>query len=90
MERKLETKVGAAVWATRKFVVEPSLRADQTGTRVPSISLTRDRKSTTPVGPDLHDPHDSEVSQDLFWVEHLFSVQIGSKEVMEALSSARK
>ena len=51
------------------------LRADQTGTRVPSVSLTWDRKSTRRVGPDLHDPQYSEVSQDLFWIERQFPVQ---------------
>src|ERR1019366_8655413 len=52
-----------------------SLRADQTGTRVPSVSLTWDRKSTRRVGPDLHDPQYSEVSQDLFWIERQLPVQ---------------
>jgi transposase len=51
-----------------------SLRADQTGTRVPSVSLTWDRESTRRVGPDLHDPQSSEVSQDLFWIERQFPV----------------
>src|ERR1022692_110497 len=50
------------------------LRADQTGTRVPSVSLTWDRKSTRRMGSDLHDPQYSEVSQDLFWVERQFPV----------------
>jgi len=51
-----------------------SLRADQTGSRVPSVSLTWDRESTRRVGPDLHDPQYSEVSQDLFWIERQFPV----------------
>jgi len=51
------------------------LRADQTSTRAPSVSLTWNQKSTSRVGPDLDDPQYSEVSQDLFWIKRQFPVQ---------------
>jgi hypothetical protein len=64
------------------------LRADQTGMRVPSVSLTWDRKSTRRVGPDLQDPQYSEVSQDLFWVEQQFSYKSGPKERLQCTEVA--
>ena len=72
MERKLETKVGAAVVCDTQIHRGAGVRADQTGARVPAVSLTWDRKSTRRVGPDLHDPQYSEVSQDLFWIAQTF------------------
>ena len=75
MERKLETKVGGGGVCDTEIHRGARLRADQTGTRVPSVSLTWDRESTRRVGPDLHDPQYSEVSQDLFWIERQFPVQ---------------
>jgi len=46
MERKLQTQVGAAVYATRKFIVEPVFGPDQTGARIPTVPLTRVGEST--------------------------------------------
>src|SRR3984893_15339968 len=46
-----------------------SLRTDQTGPRLPPVSLTRAGASTGRVGTDLHDSQHFEISQDhLQWI----------------------
>ena len=56
MERKLQTKVGAAVYATRKCIVEPAFG---------QIKQARGfRQFLLRVGADLHDSQHFEVSQD--------------------------
>ena len=50
-----------------------SIRTDQTGTRIPTVSLTRSGESTGRVGTDLHDAQHFEVSQDhLQWIAQNF------------------
>ena len=50
-----------------------SLRTDQTGTRLPTVSLTWAGESTGRVGTDLHDSQPFEVSQDhLQWIAQNF------------------
>ena len=69
MERKLATQAGAAVYATRKFIVEPVFGQIKQAARIPTVSLTRTGESTRGVGTDLHDSQHSEVSQDhLQWI----------------------
>src|SRR6202162_5785760 len=40
------------------------IRADQTGARIPTVSITRTGEGTRGVGSDLHDSQHTEVSQD--------------------------
>ena len=75
MERKLETKVGAAVYATRKFIVEPVYGQIKQARGFRQFLLRGIEKSMRRMGSDLHDPQYSEVSQDLFWIERQFPVQ---------------
>jgi hypothetical protein len=69
MERKLETKVGAAVYTTRKFIVEPVFGQIKQARGFLQFLLRGIEKVQGEVGPDLHEPQYSEVSQDLFWIE---------------------
>ena len=55
MKRKLQTKVGKAVYAARKCVVEPVFGQDQAGARVPSILVTRKKESERRVGAAVPD-----------------------------------
>ena len=55
MKRKLQTKVGKAIYAARKCIVEPGVRADQTSTWFSPILATRKRKSERGVGTGVPD-----------------------------------
>ena len=55
MKRKLQTKVGKAVYAARKCVVEPVFGQVKAGTRVSSILATRKTEGKRGVGTGLPD-----------------------------------
>jgi len=67
-------KVGDQGGSGRVRVTENNRRAglwaDQTGPRIPAVSLARAAESARPVGVDLHDPQYSEAAQNLLWITH--------------------
>jgi hypothetical protein len=65
MARKLQTKAGAAIYATRKGIVEPVLGTDQTRTRAPAILPAGLGEGPRGVGAGLHDAQRVEAVPDL-------------------------
>jgi len=61
MRRKLQTKVGAAIYSKRKTVVEPVFGQIKQARRLPAISLRVCRRCKAS-GPGLSDAQHSEVT----------------------------
>src|SRR5467141_1301499 len=66
---KAEDQGGSGRLRETKMYSWAGARADQAGTRIPAVSLTRVGKNTRRVGFDLHDSQSSEVSQDMLRVK---------------------
>jgi len=69
MRRKLQTKVGAAIYSKRKTVVEPVFGQIKTSARLPAISLAWSAEGARRVGHDLSHAQHSEVTSALLWIE---------------------
>jgi len=69
MERKLKTKVGAAVYARRKCMVEPVFGQIKQARGFRQFLMRGSGESTRRVGTDLHDSQSFEVSQDMLRVK---------------------
>lgn len=81
MERKVETKIGAAMNTTRKFIVEPVFGQIKQARGFRQFFLRAIQKNTRRAGPDLHDPQYSDASQDLLRIAEGFLVPRGSKRI---------
>src|SRR5450432_1238667 len=68
-EAKAEDQGGSGRLRETKMYGGAGIRADQAGTRIPAVSITRVAQSTRGVGSGLYDTQSPEVSQDILRIK---------------------